>query len=107
MEENLQRVYKHYPFTSIEDSLEFTTPYWIKSLLFYAHSVKDIRRIVYHWLGHNDMYKVEIPRISHLLLQDFDLSAMSYYDLQKLKEAKKITENFTVIFYTASEKEPM
>jgi len=53
------------------------------------------------------MYKVEIPRISHLLLQDFDLSAMSYYDLQKLKEAKKITENFTVIFYTASEKEPM
>ena len=106
MEENLERVYKLYPFTSVKNSKEFITPYWIKSLLFYAHSVKDVRRIVYHWLGANNMYNVEIPRISHILLQDFDLKAMTSYDLEKLKETKKITENFPVLFYTADGLEP-
>lgn len=53
------------------------------------------------------MYNVAIPRISHLLLQDFDLSPMSQYDLQKLKETKKLQESFSVLFHTADGKEPM
>jgi hypothetical protein len=79
----------------------------MKTLLFYTHSVKDVRRIVYHWLGANNMYNVDIPRINHILLQDFDLSPMSFFDLQKLKETKKIEEHFPVLFYTANGAEPM
>jgi len=32
---------------------------------------------------------------------------MTSYDLEKLKETKKIEENFPVLFYTADGKEPM
>tara|TARA_B110001450_G_scaffold209722_1_gene200720 strand:- start:284 stop:484 length:201 start_codon:yes stop_codon:yes gene_type:complete len=53
------------------------------------------------------MYNVDIPRINHILLQDFDLSPMSLFDLQKLKETKKIEEHFPVLFYTANGAEPM
>jgi hypothetical protein len=36
------------------------------------------------------MYNVDIPRISNILLQDFDLSPMSLYDLERLKQTKKV-----------------